>query len=291
MKLCDTRLLAMKIIVVITLNLDAPVMAQDVLKIELSGNTTHILPAIRAQKNMFLRNPLPGIFNSDIKLSIKFNIGDRRDSDRSGLIYENYTRNSRRSEQIIVNDDDRPDSGVYETLRPRDPPSERIIRAGSHISAVLQSRIDTRNDGPINAMITHTVYDSKTMRLPLIPQGSQLVGSYAPNVTPDNNRIEVTFQRLILPDGRAFDLPEFPATDSDGTVGVKGRHHPNLLQSIGQSVLDFGPKWVESKMPLEVMPRDKATPHYYTVERGQLLKVFVTKDLEVPMLRYFGDFR
>src|SRR5690606_28008448 len=89
----------------------------------------------------------------------------------------------------------------------------------------------------ITAVISRNVYDSRTHRTLLIPQGSKLVGSYATSVTPGVDRIAVSFSRLILPNGDAFDLPSTPSVGLDGTAGVEGNYKSNFWRAVGPSVL------------------------------------------------------
>jgi len=235
-----------------------------------------------------------------------------------GLVYDNYSKR----QSVSADDDDdlfahdnRADVGIYDTLRPRLPPSERIISQGSSIHTVLMSRIDTRNDGQIIAMVTRNVYDSKTMRMPLVPQGSRLVGEYSTNPTPGADRLEVNFNRLILPDGRAFDLPAFQSAGGDGTIGVKGKYRSNLLQAIGPSFLvailgqaidrqvkkeipvrdnsvtpGFGGAYqsqsileqITPQINQQIMQRYQGARPYFIIEPGQQLRVLLTEDVEVP---------
>lgn len=208
------------------------------------------------------------------------------------------------------------DAGVYETLRPQAAPSARVINQGVMIPAVLMSRIDTRNAGPIVAVVSRTVYDSKTHQMPLVPKGSRLVGTYQTNVAPGVDRIAVSFERLILPDGRAFVLPAFPTSGLDGTIGVAGKYHSNLLRSIGPAFVvaligEAADRKVRSELPAPVQQgggqpsvpiyespgviqqtvprmsqavteRYAGAKPYFTAAPGQEIRVIVGQDVEIP---------
>lgn len=207
------------------------------------------------------------------------------------------------------------DPGVYETLKPQAAPSARVISQGTMIPAVLQSAIDTRNEGPMVAVVMRDIYDSRNHRVPLIPKGSRLVGSYGSNVDPGVDRIPATFERLILPDGRAFVLPSFPTSGLDGTIGVEGKYKSNFLRAIGpvfaiavlgEAVdrrLDEGrdqsnganpglgglyeaPSVLQETMPevsKAVMDRYRGARPYFVVKPGQEVRVITTADLELPV--------
>lgn len=204
--------------------------------------------------------------------------------------------------------------GVYEVIRPQAQPSANVVAQGTAVHAVLMTRIDTRVAGPVTAMVRRTVYDSRTQRIPLIPQGARLVGTYDTNVSPGVDRIAVDFQRLILPDGRAFSLPGFPSSGGDGTIGVVGKYKSNLIRAIGPAILvalagqavdrqikkeipggdsvvqgptgSFqSPSVLEQTMPKineAVMQRYQGAKPYFITEPGQAVRVVVTADIEIP---------
>lgn len=204
--------------------------------------------------------------------------------------------------------------GVYEVIRPQAQPSEFVIAQGTAIHAALMTRIDTRNAGPITAMVMRTVYDSRTHRIPLIPQGSRLIGTYDTSVSPGVDRLAVDFQRLVLPDGRAFSLPGFPTSGSDGSIGLVGKYKSNILRAIGPAIVVAlagqamdrqikkeipagdgavqtpmgamqSPSVLEQTMPKineAVMQRYQGAKPYFIAQPGQAMRVVVTADIEVP---------
>lgn len=204
----------------------------------------------------------------------------------------------------------------YETLKPAAAPSKYIVNQGNAIQAVLMTKIDTRIPGPITAMVTRTVYDSRTQRIPLIPQGSRLVGAYDSGVVGGQDRVAVQFERLILPDGRAFVLPAFPTSGQSGIIGLDGKYKSNIMRAIGPTfvvavlsqALDRlskkeiqtgesgtatpgmggtiqSPSVIEQVAPKineVVMKRGEGAKPYIVVAPGASLRVVVTADMEVP---------
>lgn len=254
-----------------------------------------------------------------------------------GVIYDNYQRPNPQTLADAEHDDlfgaDDPnyrrttpdgggssggarDGGVYEAITAQRPPAGGIVNQGASIQAVLMTRIDTRVPGPITAMVSRTVYDSRSQRTPLIPQGSRLIGSYDASVNAGMDRIPVTFTRLILPDGRAVNLPQFQASGGDGTMGVGGRYHSNILRAIGPSFLvavlgQAADRQINQEIPSgdasgvtpgvggtyqsptvmqQVMPqinnvimqRQAGAKPYFTIQPGATLRVVVTADMSLP---------
>jgi type IV secretion system protein VirB10 len=198
---------------------------------------------------------------------------------------------------------------VTETIRPRTTPA-RVVHRGVMLRAVLASRIDTRNEGPIIATITRDVYDTVTTKDVLIPRGARLVGTYSTSVDPGVDRITVTFDHIAMPDGRTIPLPSMPAAAPDGTIGVAGDYKSNLLQAIGpafvvaaigqwidrrnrpdNSTAIPGQTVVQSQTVLEqvvpelsraVQQRYAGARPYFIAEPGQEIRIVVTKEIEIP---------
>jgi len=196
-----------------------------------------------------------------------------------------------------------------ETVLPRVIP-ERTVHRGVMLRAVLNSMIDTRNDGPITATITRDVYDSRSVSRVLIPRGSRLMGAYTTSVAPGVDRIAVSFDYLILPDGRAVELPSMPSAATDGTIGVEGRYRSNLLRAIGPAFLVAAVgQWVDRTQqpdglridptqPLSQAPsimqqvvpqiseaiqeRYSAAKPYFLASPGQEIRIVVTQEIEIP---------
>ncbi len=74
----------------------------------------------------------------------------------------------------------------------------------------------------------------------LVPQGSKLIGSYDRNyLTPQQDRLFVTWREIVFPNGGEIQLPDLPGTDQAGYAGFEDQvnHHyikvwtPTLLMS------------------------------------------------------------
>jgi type IV secretory pathway VirB10-like protein len=95
------------------------------------------------------------------------------------------------------------------------------LQAGTVIPATLLSGIDSRLTGDVVAQVRQDVYDSRTGRHLIFPQGSKLIGKL---VKSKGRRVGVTFTRVILPDGSNVNLPEQNAADNAGYPGMKDKY-------------------------------------------------------------------
>jgi len=103
------------------------------------------------------------------------------------------------------------------------PANPRVIQAGTVIAAALITGIQSDLPGMVIAQVTENVYDSPSGSILLIPQGARLIGDYSADVGFGQNRVQLQWTRLILPDGRSQQLASFPATDTAGYAGLKDK--------------------------------------------------------------------
>lgn len=105
---------------------------------------------------------------------------------------------------------------------PSSTPRNALL-AGTVIPGVLLTAVDTARPGPVTAMVAENIFDSLTGRRLALPQGSRLIGRHEGRGLHGDRRAFVTWDRVILPDGRSFDLGEAPGVDDQGAVGLAGR--------------------------------------------------------------------
>lgn len=116
-------------------------------------------------------------------------------------------------------------------------PSLLQIRSGAVIPAVLLGAINSDLAGQIRGQITQNIYDTATGRILLIPQGSQLFGYYDNKISYGQKRVLVAWQRIIFPDGRAFDIGEMPGADSLGRAGLNDQVNNHYWRLFGTALL------------------------------------------------------
>ena len=112
-------------------------------------------------------------------------------------------------------------------------PGRYAIMEGSFLPAVLETHMNSDLPGPIKARLQENIYDTKTGQHLLIPQGSTLIGEYNSVVGHTQQRAQVVWTRLILPNTRSINLMRMPAMDARGSIGKKAQvnHHYDKLVS------------------------------------------------------------
>lgn len=118
--------------------------------------------------------------------------------------------------------------------------SPYMLSAGSVIAASLITGLRSDLPGLVTAQVTERVFDSATGRLPLIPQGARLIGTYDSVVAFGQRRALVVWQRIIFPDGRSIRIENVPATDPSGYAGLEDKvdfHTWTLLKGVAISTL------------------------------------------------------
>ena len=109
-----------------------------------------------------------------------------------------------------------PAPGVTSTENVQQP---FVISAGTMIPAELLTAIDSDVPGLLVAQVRQNAYDSVTGHFLLIPQGAKLIGMYDSRVAYGQNRLPVTWQRLIFPDGSSIALQSMAGADLSGRSG------------------------------------------------------------------------
>jgi type IV secretory pathway VirB10-like protein len=117
------------------------------------------------------------------------------------------------------------------------PPSPWTIDEGSVISTVLLFGVNSDYPGDIVSQIERPLYDSATGRYLLVPAGSKLIGKFQRPVGPFQERIEIAWNRLILPNNWSMALPQMPATDTAGYAGVGGDVNHHYASTFGAAAL------------------------------------------------------
>ena len=110
------------------------------------------------------------------------------------------------------------------------------VLEGSVIPAVLGRDVNSDLPGVITATVTQTVYDSLHSQQPLICKGAKLIGRYSNEIRGGQSRLLFAFGRLILRDGRAFNLPGFDGSDEMGAGGARADVDNHFFKLYGASL-------------------------------------------------------
>lgn len=111
------------------------------------------------------------------------------------------------------------------------------MKAGTVIPAVMLGGINSDLPGQILGQVSENVYDTKTGRHLLIPQGSRLVGTYDNAVTMGQNRVLVVWKRVIFPDASSLDLDFMPGSDQGGYAGFRDRVNNHYGKIFGSALM------------------------------------------------------
>ncbi|WP_329843066.1 TrbI/VirB10 family protein [Stenotrophomonas sepilia] len=101
------------------------------------------------------------------------------------------------------------------------PASPYQVMAGTVIAGALVTGIKSDLPGDVIATVTEPVYDSATGKFLLIPQGSRILGRYNSQVSYGQSRVQVVWNRIILPDTSSLTLDNLVGTDPAGYAGLE----------------------------------------------------------------------
>jgi type IV secretory pathway VirB10-like protein len=120
----------------------------------------------------------------------------------------------------------------------RGPASPYEVKAGTVIPAVMLGAINSELAGQILGQVRENVYDSDSGEYLLIPQGTRLVGLYDHHVVYGQERVLVTWKRLLLPNGSSLSLGDgMPGTDALGAQGFHDEVNNHYLRIFGGALL------------------------------------------------------
>lgn len=179
--------------------------------------------------------------------------------------------------------------------------SPNVLQAGSVIPAALITGIRSDLPGQVTAQVTQNVYDSPTGRILLIPQGARLIGEYDSDIAAGQDRVLLTWHRLILPGGRSIQLGGLPGADAAGMAGLSDRtdfHWGRVLRAaLVSTVLGVGAELgtdsddrlaralrdgsqdTLNQSGQQLVERELRVAPTLTIRPGFPLRVIVTRDL------------
>jgi type IV secretory pathway VirB10-like protein len=176
---------------------------------------------------------------------------------------------------------------------------------GTVIETVLTNRLDGSFSGPVNCMVTTHVYSPDRQKL-LIPQGSRVLGSVSRVETFGQQRLAISFHRLIRPDQYSLNLEKLPGLNQVGETGlvdrinrhygqifgvslaigaIAGLSQANTSHGAGASGTDAYRQGVASSLSqtsLNILDRYLNVLPTFTIREGHRIKVYLTGDLILP---------
>jgi type IV secretion system protein VirB10 len=191
-------------------------------------------------------------------------------------------------------------------LKKPSSPRTDTIPEGTVIETVLTNRLDGAFSGPVNCLVTSAVY-SRDLRRVLIPPGSRVLGDVQKVDSFGQQRLALAFHRLLMPDGRDVSLEASPGLNQVGETGLVDRVDRHYLQVFGVSlaigaIAGFsqantnygvdraasdayrqGAASSVSQTSLNILDRYLNVLPTFTIEEGHRVKVYLTRDLTLPV--------
>lgn len=177
---------------------------------------------------------------------------------------------------------------------------------GTVFETILTNRLEGEYTGPVNVMVT-TDYWSQNRQKLLVPRGTRFLGVSKKVSSNNQQRLAITFRRMIMPDGYSVDLEKFQGLDQQGAAGIAGKvnhHYAKLfgisaalgaisgLAQIGNSTTSFGysptvsvRNGVSQRMgeeAQEVFSQALNRMPSITVKEGSRVRIWITQDIELP---------
>lgn len=176
---------------------------------------------------------------------------------------------------------------------------------GTIIETVLTNRLDSSFSGPVNCLVTTDVYSRDLQHL-LIPRGTRILGEVKRNDSLGQQRLAVSFHRLIMPDGFSVNLDQFKGLNQIGETGLRDKVNHHYAQVFGVSLAigaiaglsnintgygydatstDAYRRGVASSLSqssLRILNRYMNILPTFTIREGARVKVILTDDLTLP---------
>lgn len=101
--------------------------------------------------------------------------------------------------------------------------SKYEVKAGTIIPLTLETAINSDLPGMITAVVKSDVYDSATGTILLIPAGSKVIGRYSSDISFGQERVQVVFNRITLPNQKSINIESMLGVDKLGASGVSDK--------------------------------------------------------------------
>ncbi len=112
------------------------------------------------------------------------------------------------------------------------------IKAGTIIPAVLLTGLNSDLPGQLIAQVREPVFDTESGEHLLVPQGARLLGLYDHQVVYGQERVLVTWKRVLFPNGASLSLKDgMPGTDATGAAGFNDQVNHHLVRVFGNALL------------------------------------------------------
>lgn len=182
-------------------------------------------------------------------------------------------------------------------------PAHKLFE-GTVIEAVLTNRLNGTFTGPVNCMVTTDVWSHNRQHL-LIPRGTRALGEARRVSATGQQRLAVSFHRLLMPDGYSVPLDTFTGMSQIGETGLKDKVDNHYRQIFGVSIAlaaiagfttrgmsynsnDTGEAWRSgfsqnlSQEATRILDRYLNILPTIIIREGTRVKIYLTDDLSLP---------
>jgi type IV secretion system protein VirB10 len=180
------------------------------------------------------------------------------------------------------------------------------VLEGTAIETVLLNRINSDFSGPVECLVTSSVYSHDRQRV-LIPAGSKVLGEAEKVANLGQKRVSMAFHRLLMPDGFSVSLDQFKGLNQIGETALRDRVNNHYFQIFGLSAalglvsgfsyrgVSYGPGGVSAgdvyrsgvadslaQSSHRILDRYLNILPTVTIKEGHRVKVYLTNDLVLP---------
>lgn len=110
--------------------------------------------------------------------------------------------------------------GVRVAMGQKVVPAGTLVSAGTLIELVLETELNSDVPGLVRGRIAAPVWD-RTGQKVVVPTGSVLVGLFNARVQQGDERVQLAWTRIELPDGARIELGGQPGTELTGAAGIE----------------------------------------------------------------------
>jgi type IV secretion system protein TrbI len=180
-----------------------------------------------------------------------------------------------------------------------------VVFEGTVLETILVNRLNGTFAGPVNCLVTSNIYSHDHQRI-LIPAGSRVLGEAKKVEELGQQRLAISFHRLVMPDGYSVTLDQFKGLDQIGETAIRDKVNNHYLQIFGASLaigvlggiaqagtgsvftnsaLDqaragFGASLANSS--IQILDRFLNILPTVTIREGSRVKVYLSGDLLLP---------
>ncbi len=180
-----------------------------------------------------------------------------------------------------------------------------VVFEGTVLETLLMNRLNGTFAGPVNCLVTNDIYSHDGQHI-LIPAGTKVLGEAKKVEALGQQRLAVSFHRLIMPDGFSVNLDQFKGLNQIGETALRDRVNNHYIQIFGASlaigilggIAEAGTGNTFTNSPLEqaragmgssvanssmqILDRFLNILPTVTIREGNRVKVYLSGDLLLP---------